>query len=103
MGIWYVQTFMVAKGKYEEHEELVKRWYAYAMPKIEKTFRYFVKRFGPVGGRVLIIEFDSLADHEQFFETFYKDEENVKFQEDWLTYIDPSSWQGVFWEESKIE
>lgn len=105
MGMWFVQTWMVLPGKYKEHDELQKRWNAYVAPKYgkTKTFRYFAKWFGPIGGRVFIIEFDSLADYEQWFETFYKDEKNVKFQEEWLTYIDPSSWQGVIWEEREVE
>ena len=100
MGMWYVQTWMVLPGKGEEHEELMERW---KLRKLGKTVRYFDKWFGPIGGRVFILEFDSLADLEQFFETLYKDEENIKLREEWLTYIDPSSWQGIVWEERKVE
>lgn len=102
MGMWYVQTWMVLPGKYKEHEELLERLRS-PLRKRGKTFRYFDKWFGPLGVRVFILEFDSLADLEQFFDTFYKDEENMKLQEEWLTYIDPSSWQGAVWGERKVE
>ena len=103
MGIWYIQTWMVSKGKIKEHDEVQKKWYSYAITKIKKQPRSFNKLFGPVGGRVFIMEFDSFADYENFFETMFKDEENVKFQTEWLSYIDPGSWKGFFWRERALE
>ena len=55
-----------------------------------------------IGGRVVIIQFDSHANYEQFFTTWYQDEEWMKLQQEWFTLIEPNIFQGFFWRETEL-
>ena len=101
MGIYWIRKWMVLKGKVDAHEDLMKRWYAYIKPKTDKQIIYFDQMFGPIQGRAKIWEFDSLTDYEQFQDTLFQSEETVKFRDEWLSYIEHSSYQAVFWKERK--
>jgi len=103
MGIWYIETWTVSKGKVEEHDEVVKKWISYIIKKFKIQTRFFNKMFGPMGGRVGILEFENLAEFENFVKISYKDEESTKFRAEWRSYIDPGSWKGFFWREREID
>jgi len=102
MTLWFVQTWMVPRGKVKEHEELMKRWGSYARPQ-DKQHWYLSKPVGPLGSRIFILRFDSFADMEDFFVKMDEDEENVKLRDKWVSCIDPSSYEGSFWNERALE
>jgi len=72
MGLLYVQTWVISKGKTREHEEAAMK----ILPKARKLApcRYFSQRHGPMGARVWILEFDTDADYQKYFDTSGKDE-----------------------------
>ena len=101
MGIWYVQTWTVAKGKTQEHDELSKRRFEFSEGKIDKKVKAFNAQQGPIGGRIIIIQFDSYADYEQHFEKRAQDAEWMKLTQEWLTLIDPNTFKVFFWQETE--
>jgi hypothetical protein len=102
MGIWFIQTWTVTKGKVQEHDALWPRWLALATRIVEKKMKIFNKLHGPMGGRIFIIPFDSYADYEQTIATWLKDAEFLKIQQEWFALIDPNTYQGFFWQETEI-
>lgn len=108
MGFLYVQTWVISKGKTKEHDECMKKILQNAREKYEvlgfKTMpRAFSQRYGPMGARVFILEFDSDDDFRSFWEKHERDKETIKLRDEWRTYIDPSSWRAVFWNEITAE
>ena len=104
MGVFYVQTWMVSKGKIEEHEKLMVKRLRYVIPKYLKgrerpVAMYFAQRHGPIGGRILILNFDTVADHQKFVDTMSNDGEFNKLVDEWLAYVDPDTWRGTYWDE----
>ena len=107
MGLWYVQTWTVTKGKFDEHEEIMRRMQKdiHERPELDKTMEYFIKQFGPMGGRVMILKFDSLAESENFFAKIDKmeNEEDFYLRKEWRECIDYNTWKGFFWVEKPLE
>ena len=103
MGFFYVQTWTVSKGKYEEHEELAKKLMQYVGSKFGKKSRYFHQRYGPIGARVHIFEFKDDDEFHSFWDKFDNDEKAVNFRRKWYELIDTASWRAVFWNEITME
>jgi hypothetical protein len=96
----------VTKGKLDEHEEIMRKMQKVGeRPEFGKTMEYFAKRWGPWGGRVMILKFDSLAEYENFFATIDKMEREEDFQlrKEWAKCIDYNTWKAEFWMERSLE
>jgi len=107
MGLWNVQTWTVSKGKLEEHEEIMRKMQKISRerPEFGKKMKYFRKRWGPWGGRVLILKFEDMADYENYFAKVDKMEREEDFQlrKEWAKCIEYNTWKSVFWIESSLE
>lgn len=107
MAIFEVNIWTVSKGRIRQHEEVMKRisQYEKANPekfKEQKSFRYFSCWAGeqsPVGGRVAIYEYETLADMEKIYARLKKDEEFNKMDNEWLSLIEPNSVRRYIWHE----
>ena len=105
MAIFEVSVWIVSKGRDKEHEKLMKRFIQYEKAnsdkfKEQKSFRYFRGWAGepsPVGGRVCLWEFESLADMEKMYDRLRKDEEFKKMDEEWLNLVDANSVRRYIW------
>ena len=104
MGFLYVQTYVVSKGKAKEHDDCIKKMYEMWKDKwkvhgARKEPKLLSQRWGPMGARVFILEFDNYTDYQRFFNAISEDEEASAIREEWLTYIEPITWKAVFWNE----
>jgi len=99
MGFLYVQTWTVSKGKFEEHDELVKKMRRDLPSVFGMRGRVFLQRYGPLGARVLIMEYKDDDEFRSFFDKFNKNEKAVKLRSKWRELIDTASWRAVFWNE----
>jgi len=99
MGLWYIQTWTVSKGKIEEHEEIMRKMKSMEMA---KNMKYFIKKWGPYGGRVMVLEFEDMTDYENFFAKVDKmeTEEDFQLRKEFWKCIDYNTWKAVFWNES---
>ena len=102
MILWFIQKWMVPKGKVMEHEELMKKWSAYATSQNKQNW-YLSEPIGPIGSRIFIIRFGGFADMEDFFVKMDENEENIKLRDKWVCCIDSSSYEGFFWRERALE
>ena len=102
MGLWYVQTYSVSKGKIEEHEEIVRK---ILNSEFGKNLKYFIKKWESYSGRVMILEFEDMADYENFFAKIDKAEreEDLQLRKEWAKCIDYNTWKAVFWDERSLE
>ena len=98
MGLWYIQTWSVSREKIEEHVEIMKK----LMSKFGKNTKYFRKMWGPLGGRVGVMEFEDMADYGNFFAKLDKmeTEEDWQLRKEFLKCIEYNTWKAVFWNES---
>ena len=103
MGFFWVQTWTVLNGKFEEHDELMKKWIQYGSSKYGKKSRLFQQRYGPIGARVLIAEFKDDDEFHSFWDKVNTDEKFVNFRSKWYELIDTASWRAVFWDETALE
>ena len=103
MGFFYVQTWTVSKGKFEEHDEHIKKMMQYVPSVTGMKGRHFLQRYGPIGARVLIIEFKDNDEFRSFWDKFDNDEKAVKGRSKWQELIDTASWRAVFWNEIATE
>ena len=99
MGHWYIQTWTVSKGKIEEHEEIMRKMKSMEMA---KNMKYFRKMWGPWAGKVMVMEFEDMADYGNFFAKLDKmeTEEDFQLRKEWLNCIEYDTWKAVFWNES---
>ena len=89
MSFLYVQTWVISKGKTEEHDDCAKRilknyedkWKTFGLKSMP---RYFGQRYGPMGARVFILEFESNDDFHNFWEKHGSDEKTVNLRDEWL-------------------
>jgi len=107
MGLWNVQTWIVTKGKEDKHEEIIKAMQKMNRenPKFGKTMKYFGKRWGPWAGRVLVLEFEDMADYESFFAEANRleSEEDMQLRIEWAKCIEYDSWKSEIWVERPLE
>jgi len=101
MGLWNVQTWTVSKGKEEEHEEIMRKMKNIST-EMGKNMKYFRKMWGPMAGKVLVLEFEDMADYWNFFAKIDKMEREEDFQlrNEWRKCIEYNTWKSVFWNES---
>jgi hypothetical protein len=109
MGFVYLQTWVISKGKTREHEDNMKKtiqlWKdKWTVHGAKGNPRYFELTYGPgLYARVFMLEFDTLADSEKFFKAVQQDEEAKKLVDEWAdNYVEPATWNGVFWEELNL-
>ena len=103
MGFFYVQTWTVSKGKYDEHDEHIKKMMQYVPSLTGMKGRLFQQRYGPMGARVLIIEFKDDDEFRSFWDKFNNDEKALNFRSKWHELIDTASWRALFWDETAQE
>ena len=103
MGFLFVQTWTVSKGKFEEHDEHVKKMMRDVLSVFGMKGRVFQQRYGAIGARVSITEFKDDAEFRSFFDKFNNNEKAVKDRSKWIELIDAASFRAVFWNEIAIE
>ncbi len=100
MVLIYVQTFTVEKGKFEEHDELMKEGMKTVKAVTGQTVgRHFSQRHGPMGARVLIMEYEDYDDFRSFWAKWDNDERTLELRRKFRERIDTASWRAYFWDE----
>ncbi len=110
MAVFEVESWLVAKGKQEKHDEAIRQWLKWVNDHRElfkewKSVRYFVKTVaGEESNRHFIMwEYDSLADYEAYkarradYEGPYK--EYKKNDPYYTDVFDHSSMRLEFWKD----
>ena len=112
MVFLYVQTWVIARVKTREHEDLWIKLSQY-MEAVMKEGRapkhatakweYCSQRYGPMGARVLIIELEDQTHYQKFWEFWNNDKGFNEIRDKWRELIDPNTWKAVFWDKIKPE
>jgi len=89
--------WIVSEGRIEEHDGVFKRWVRYMEDEKGLKTKCFRPPHGSEGSRVLILEFDEFEDYRNHLENYYKDEENRRFRDEWLGYIELQTCRTTFW------
>lgn len=100
MAIFEMFTWSVKPAYLNQHEAVIEK-YAFILrllkSKIGKlvSFKYFNFMYGegnsPLGGRVLILEYEDLASYDEFQEQLVKREDFQGFQSAWGQLLNPNS------------
>ena len=83
---------MKDSSKLEEHDRFFMKWMEYVVSTLKESapsHRYFAQR-DPVGGRILIIDFNSDED-ERKVDKMRDDETFAKFRDEWKAKYEPQS------------
>jgi hypothetical protein len=106
LGEFIVVTWTVVQGRLKEHEESVRiimdYWHRNADRFKLKSLRYFIQAIGgdPFSyGRVMIYEYESLADWEMFEKQMAVDKEAMTLKEQLFTNIDLKTRKVVEWQD----
>jgi len=101
MGSIFEQFTWIVKPQGLAHHEAVLEKYAFILKLLKskigklKSFKYFNHMYGegnsPLGGRMLLLEYDSLQAYDEFQETLIKREDFQGFQSAWGTLIFPET------------
>jgi len=103
MSIFVFYKWVVKPEKQEEHRQLMQEWREYVKNNPEiykemKSWREFTQMFGcNCGSYIWLVEYDSIADYEKVPLKILKDEEAMKFQQNWMQFIDPISLSMDIW------
>ena len=91
MGVT-VETWVVKDpSKIEEHDQFFMKWMEYIVSTLGEsapTHRYVAQR-DPVGGRVLIIDFNNDEDERKVDRMRVEDETFAKFRDEWIAKYEP--------------
>ena len=108
MGEFIVVTWAVVQGHVEQHEESVKRlmayWHKNAKRFTLKSLRYYSQAIGGdpfTLGRVMIYEYDSLADWEYFEKEMEKDKKAMALKDQLFVNIDLKTRRVVEWQDKQ--
>lgn len=108
MGEFIVVTWAVAQGHVQQHEECAKKlldyWRKNAKRFKLKSLRYYSQAIGGdpfTLGRVMIYEYDSLADWEYFENQMEKDKKAMSLKDQLFASIDLKSRRVVEWQDKQ--
>lgn len=106
MSEFIVVTWTVVQGRMQQHEECIKRimnyWRKNAKRFKLKSLRYYSQAIGGdpfTYGRVMIYEYDSLADWEIFEKEMDKSEEAMALKDKLFENIDLSTRKVAEWQD----
>lgn len=106
MGEFIVVTWTVVQGRMQPHEECIKRiinyWRKNAKRFKLKSLRYYSQAIGGdpfTYGRVMIYEYDSLADWEIFEKEMDEDKEAMSLKDKLFENIELSTRKVVEWQD----
>jgi hypothetical protein len=104
MTVVSVETYVVAKPTFVEHEKFINEVYLPTLKKLDKRLKsinYFscwaAQGVSSFGGRMIISEYDSLADMEKSDEESQSSEERRKLTTRFCELIDNSSHRASLW------
>jgi hypothetical protein len=104
LAIFLLDTWVPAKGKEKENEEVAKKILQYGathadISKNVKSLRYFRHGIGgsPPGRRVLITEFASLSDMDTFFKKLGKETEWREIIQEWRDVTEQTTTETLLW------
>jgi len=104
MKVVSVETYVVAKPAFVEHEKFINEVYLPTRKRLDKRLKslnYFscmaAQGVSSMGGRMIISEYDSLADMEKSEEEFEASEEGRKLTLRLCELIDTSSHRASLW------
>jgi len=110
MAEFIVVTWTLIKGRFEQHEESIKKnmdcWCKNAKRFKLKSMRYFAQALGGYSfhyGRVLVCEFGTLNDWETFRTHIEENEKAFALKEQWLNCIDVKTLRIIEWQERQRE
>jgi hypothetical protein len=108
MAEFIVVTWSVAQGCMERHEESIKRlldyWHKNAKRFRLRSLRYYSQAIGGdpfTYGRVMVYEYDSLADWEYFEKEMEKDKKAAALKDQLFTDIDLKTRRVVEWQDKQ--
>ncbi len=93
MGVTVENWVVIDPSKLEDHDQFFMKWIEYGCSTLGESapwHRYFAQR-DPVGGRVIMINFNSDEDERKFEKLRAEDETFAKFRNEWLTKYDPQT------------
>jgi hypothetical protein len=97
---------LLIQGRLEQHEESIKKnmnyWRKNARRFKLKSMRYFAQALGGDSfhyGRVLVFEFETLDDWENFRTEIEENEKAFALKEKWLTNIDVKTLRIIEWQD----
>ncbi len=104
MAFFLLDMWTVIKGKEAENEDVVRQILQYGTKhseafKLVKSLRCFRQSIGgkPPGKFVLVTEFASLHDMEEFFKKIKEDGEWRRIERKWKDVMDPASSESLLW------
>jgi hypothetical protein len=104
MAVFLLDMWTVAKGKEAENEEVVRQILQYGGTHPEafnlvKSLRCFRQSIGgkPPGKFVLVTEFASLHDMEEFFKKIREDSEWRKIERKWRSVMEQAFSESLLW------
>jgi hypothetical protein len=106
MAEFIILTWTTVQGQLEQHEENIKKnmdyWRKNAKRFKVKTMRYYAQALGGDSfhyGRVLVLEFATLNDWENFRTEIEENENAFALKEQWLASIDVKTLRIVEWQD----
>ena len=106
MGEFIVVTWALVQGRVEEHEKSIKKlmnyWHRNAKRFKLMSLRYYSQAIGGdpfTLGRVMIYEYDSLADWEYFEKQMEKDKKAMVLKDQLFANIDLKTRRVVEWQD----
>jgi hypothetical protein len=104
MTIVMVDTYEVGKTTFVEHEKFINDVFLPAMKRLDKRLKslsYFscisAQSVGSMGGRMMMSEYDSLADLEKSIQELQASEEGRKLSDRFAELIDTSTDRTSLW------
>ena len=104
MTIVVVDTYNVAKGSFVQHEKFVNETLMPTTKRLDKRLKsasYFsamaAQGISPMGGRMFISEYDSLADMEKSNQELQASDEYLKLTDRFAELIETSSFRSSIW------
>jgi hypothetical protein len=103
MSLFIVDTYIVKTEKQREFLEYIQRFIKYKNENPEKfkeckSWRIFRQAFGSISGAYIeMTEFENLTEAERWGMKMRKDEEMMKFREQFTPLIDPASHSMNLW------
>jgi hypothetical protein len=110
MNIVSVDTYIVAKPSFVEHEKFINEVFLPTLKRLDKRLKsvsYFscmaAQGVSSMGGRMMISEYDSLADMEKSDQELQASEDGRKLIERFSNLIDTSSHRSSLWIAGSLE
>jgi len=110
MAEFIVVTWAVAQGCMEQHEKSINRimdyWHKNAKRFKLKSLRYYAQAIGGdpfTYGRIMVYEYDSLADWEFFEKEMEKDKKAMALKDQLIASIDLKTRRVVEWQDKQRE